>query len=182
MCADEHASALGSGEGIREALRTGRLALDEYRGRRLLPNMVGPYPTDHKPPKDIRQHLGQFAHTSRTYHDCTGVIEGDLQCSIMGLGSDTPFGRHYPDPVSSYLVSSRLPHVRSSAILHHRLATQVVRLLFLSFHWFSSTPTCYLHSDDGYRTFGISSSLIRLLPYHLQNPYGHSPCLPIFAV
>ena len=29
---DEHALALGSGEGIWEALETGRLALDEYRG------------------------------------------------------------------------------------------------------------------------------------------------------
>ena len=72
---DKHAPALGSGKGIREALGTGRPALDEYRGRRLLPNMVGPYPTDHKPLMDVWQHLGQFAHTSRTYHDHTGVLQ-----------------------------------------------------------------------------------------------------------
>ena len=147
---DEHAPALGSGEGIWEALGTGWPALDEYRGRQLLPNMVGPYPTDHKPPKDVQQHLGQFAHTSRTYHDHTGVIKGALQYSIMGSGSDSPFGWCYPDPVSSYLLSSRLPHVQSNTISHHHLATQVVHLLFISFHWFSGAPTCYLYSDNGY--------------------------------
>ena len=179
---DEHAPALGSGEGIREALGTGWPALDEYRGRWLLPNTVGPYLTDHKPPKDVRQHLGQFAHTSCTYHDYTEVIEGALQCSITGSGSDSLFGRHYLDPVSSYLLSSWLPHVWSNVILHHCLAIQVIHLLFISFHWFSSAPTCYLHSDDGYQMFRISSSLIRLLPYCLQSPYGHSPCLLIFTV
>ena len=144
--------------------------------------MVGPYPTDRKPPMDIRQHLGQFAHTSHTYHNHTGVIEGALQCAITGLGSDSPFGQHYPDPVSSYLLSSQLPYVWLNTISHHRLATQVVHLLFIYFHWFSSTPTCYLHLDDGYQMFRISLSLIRLLPYCLQNPYGQSPCLLIFVV
>ena len=43
---DEHAPTLGSGKGIRKALGTGRPALDEYQGCRLLPNTVGPYPTD----------------------------------------------------------------------------------------------------------------------------------------
>ena len=181
-CGDEHTLALGSGEGIQEALGTGRPALDEYWGCQLLLNTVGPYLTDCKPPMDVWQHLGQFAHTSHTYHDCTGVIKGALQCSIMGLGSDSPFGQRYPYSVSSYLLSSQLPHVWSNTILYYRLATQVVRLLFLSFHWFPSVPTCYLHLDDRYWTFGISSSLIRLLPYRLQNPYGHSPCLLIFAV
>ncbi|ETW87800.1 hypothetical protein HETIRDRAFT_307617 [Heterobasidion irregulare TC 32-1] len=71
---DEHAPALGSEGGIREALGRYRTALDKYRRRRLLPNTVGPYPTDDKPPKDVRQHLGQFAHTSRTYHDRIGVL------------------------------------------------------------------------------------------------------------
>ena len=74
ICSDEHAPALGSRKGIREALGTGRPALDKYRGRQLLPNTVGPYLTDRKPPMDIWQHLGQFTHTSRTYHDCTGVL------------------------------------------------------------------------------------------------------------
>ncbi|ETW82681.1 hypothetical protein HETIRDRAFT_165449 [Heterobasidion irregulare TC 32-1] len=71
---DEHAPALGSEGGRREALGRYRTALDKYRRCRLLPNTIGPYPTDDKPPKDVRQHLGQFAHTSRTYHDRIGVL------------------------------------------------------------------------------------------------------------
>ena len=137
-----------------------RTALDEYRRRRLLPNTVGPYPNDGRPPNDVRQHLGQFTHTSRTYHDRTGVIEGSLRCSMTGSGSDTPFGRRYLCPVSPYRLSARLPHVRSNAIAHHCLAIQVVHLLFLPFYWLFSTCSCYLRSDDGSRTFGISSSLI----------------------
>ncbi|ETW79300.1 hypothetical protein HETIRDRAFT_324734, partial [Heterobasidion irregulare TC 32-1] len=71
---DEHAPALGSEGGLREALGRYRTALDKYRRCRLLPNTIGPYLTDDKPPKDVRQHLGQFAHTSRTYHDRIGVL------------------------------------------------------------------------------------------------------------
>ncbi|ETW80158.1 hypothetical protein HETIRDRAFT_321803, partial [Heterobasidion irregulare TC 32-1] len=71
---NEHASTLGSEGDIWETLGRYRTALDKYRRRRLLPNTVGPYPTNNKPPKDIWQHLGQFAHTSRTYHDCIGVL------------------------------------------------------------------------------------------------------------
>ena len=55
---DEHAPALGSEGGIREALGRYRTALDKYRRRRLLPNTVGPYPTDDKPPKDDSAALG----------------------------------------------------------------------------------------------------------------------------
>ena len=73
--ADEHALALGFREGIREALGRGQPALDTYQRHQLLLNMVGPYPTDCKPPKDIQQHLGQFAYTSHTYHDRTGVLQ-----------------------------------------------------------------------------------------------------------
>ena len=72
--ADEHAPVLGSEGGIQEALGRYQTVLDEYRRHRLLPNMVGPYPTDHNPPKDVQQHLGQFAHTSHTYHDHIGVL------------------------------------------------------------------------------------------------------------
>ena len=72
---DEQAPVLGSEEGIWEVLGRYRTVLDEYRRRRLAPNTVGPYPTDRKPPKDVWQHLGQFTHTSRTYHDCTGVLQ-----------------------------------------------------------------------------------------------------------
>ena len=151
---------LGSEGGIQEALGRYRTALDEYRRRRLLPNTVGPYPNDGRPPNDVRQHLGQFTHTSRTYHDRTGVIEGSLRCSITGSGSDTPFGRRYLCPVSPYRLSARLPHVRSNAIAHHCLAIQVVHLLFLPSYWLFSTCSCYLRSDDGSRTFGILSSLI----------------------
>ena len=71
---DEHAPVLGSKGGIQEALGRYQTALDEYQRRQLLPNMVGPYPTNHNPPKDVRQHWGQFAHTSYTYHDHTGVL------------------------------------------------------------------------------------------------------------
>ncbi|ETW85278.1 hypothetical protein HETIRDRAFT_310688, partial [Heterobasidion irregulare TC 32-1] len=72
--ADEHVPALGSEGGIWEALGRYRTALDEYRRCRLALNMVGPHPINCNPPKDIWQHLGQFAHTSRTYHDHTGVL------------------------------------------------------------------------------------------------------------
>lgn len=99
-------------------------------------------------------------HTSHTYHNHIGVIEGALQCSIMGSGSDSPFGQHYLYPVSPYLLSSQLPHIQLNAISHHHLATQVVHLLFLSFYWLSSACSCYLHSNNGYQTIRISSSLI----------------------
>ncbi|ETW85215.1 hypothetical protein HETIRDRAFT_310144, partial [Heterobasidion irregulare TC 32-1] len=71
---DEHAPTLGSEGGIREALGRYQTALNKYRRRQLLPNTVSPYLTNDKPPKDIRQHLGQFAHTSRTHHDHIGVL------------------------------------------------------------------------------------------------------------
>ncbi|ETW85221.1 hypothetical protein HETIRDRAFT_308812, partial [Heterobasidion irregulare TC 32-1] len=71
---NEHAPALGSEGGIWEALGRYQTALDKYRRCRLLLNMVSSCPTNDKPPKDIQQHLGQFAHTSRTYHDHTGVL------------------------------------------------------------------------------------------------------------
>ena len=75
MHVNEHVLTLGFGKGIWEALGTGRLALDGYQGRQLLPNMVGPYPTDCKPPMDVWQHLGQFAHISHTYQNCIGVLQ-----------------------------------------------------------------------------------------------------------
>ncbi|ETW76459.1 hypothetical protein HETIRDRAFT_429907 [Heterobasidion irregulare TC 32-1] len=65
----------GSEGGIREAFGRYRTALDKYQRCRLAPNTVGPCPTNDKPPKDIRQHLGQFAHTSRTHHGHTGVLQ-----------------------------------------------------------------------------------------------------------
>ncbi|ETW75504.1 hypothetical protein HETIRDRAFT_331258, partial [Heterobasidion irregulare TC 32-1] len=71
---DEHAPMLGPEGGIREALGRYRTALNKYQRRQLLPNTVGPCLTNDKPLKDVWQHLGQFAHTSRTYHDHTGVL------------------------------------------------------------------------------------------------------------
>ena len=72
---DEDAPAVGSGEGIREALGKGRPALDAYQRHRLLPNMVGPYLTGYEPSKDIWQHLGQFTYNSHTYHNHAGVLQ-----------------------------------------------------------------------------------------------------------
>ncbi|ETW87536.1 hypothetical protein HETIRDRAFT_307368 [Heterobasidion irregulare TC 32-1] len=71
---DEHAPVLGSEGGIQEAFGRYRTALDKYRRCQLAPNTVGPCPTNDKPPKDVQQHLGQFAHTSRTHHGHTGVL------------------------------------------------------------------------------------------------------------
>ncbi|ETW77111.1 hypothetical protein HETIRDRAFT_327109, partial [Heterobasidion irregulare TC 32-1] len=72
---DKHAPALGSKRGIQEALGRHQTALDKDRRCQLAPNMVSPYPTNSKPLKDVQQHLGQFTHTSRTYHDRTGVLQ-----------------------------------------------------------------------------------------------------------
>ncbi|ETW79441.1 hypothetical protein HETIRDRAFT_321751, partial [Heterobasidion irregulare TC 32-1] len=71
---NEHAPMLGSEGGIQEALGRYQTALDKYRRHQLLPNMVSPYLINNKPPKDVWQHLGQFTHTSHTYHDHTGVL------------------------------------------------------------------------------------------------------------
>ncbi|ETW80169.1 hypothetical protein HETIRDRAFT_419738 [Heterobasidion irregulare TC 32-1] len=72
---DEHAPALESEGGIQEAWGRYQIVLDKYRRCQLLPNMVSPYLTNDKPPKDVQQHLGQFAHTSRTHHDHIGVLQ-----------------------------------------------------------------------------------------------------------
>ena len=74
LCADEHAPTLGTEGGIQKALGRGQPALDKYQRCWLVPNMVGPYPTNYKPPKDVWQHLGQFTHISRTYYDYTGGL------------------------------------------------------------------------------------------------------------
>ncbi|ETW85148.1 hypothetical protein HETIRDRAFT_310180 [Heterobasidion irregulare TC 32-1] len=110
--------------------------------------MVSPYPNNCKPLNNVWQYLGQFVHTLCTYHDCTGVIKGALQCPIMGLGSDSPFGQCYPYPVSPYCLLSQLPHVQLNAILHHCLAIQAICLPFLPFYWLSSACSYYLCSDD----------------------------------
>ena len=55
---DEQAPALGSKEGIREALGRDQTALDKYWRCQLVSIMVGPYPNNYKPPNDVQQHLG----------------------------------------------------------------------------------------------------------------------------
>lgn len=55
---DEHAPTLGSKGGIRETLGRDQTALDEYQRHQLIPNMVGPYLNNGKPPRNIWQHLG----------------------------------------------------------------------------------------------------------------------------
>ena len=61
---------------------------------------------------------------------------------------------------SPYCLSSWLPHGQLNTISHYYLAIQVIHLLFLSFHWLSSTCSCYLHSDNSHWMFGILLSLI----------------------
>jgi hypothetical protein len=140
---NEHALAMGAGEGMRKALVTGQPAPDKYQRHQLILNTIGPNLTNCKPPKNVQQHLGQFAHTLRTYHDYIGV----LQIGVYKIRVSSPF-----QPMCSVSQSVLIAYLSDFCMvgLTPLLGYPGHTLLLLYFHWFSNTCFCYLRSDNGY--------------------------------